>query len=407
MDGVGVARLRSRVVAALLAASASSCTGPSLASQQVAALADRAGGAVWLVDADGCGWDSKGSAFAIDKRHLVTNRHVVANDSSPMLRSRDGEQLTGKVIGSSEHPDLAVIETTRDVPVDLSFSGVSLGSREPLVVLGYPSPEHVFTASPGRVVSFQGTKKEPREAALTNVPIATGNSGGPGLRADATVAGVVTLMRLRTNAAERVAIMYTADAIRPTVQKFLRKPAKVLSTCGLGPDYVPPVPKTFTITSPPPTAEPVTVLPTPERTAKPAATRRPTTTPKARATPEPIPTQAEPSPVDCPDGTVDTRIEQVEATQDPNDRDSWLVRVHGSTANNTTSDATLSGIYVRVDGDPPESFRVDRDDRLAPNQVIFWESSEVVVRSAEQPTKATAFAAWDWSEPEFAGCGHD
>ena len=65
-------------------------------------------------------------------------------------------------------------------------------------------------------MSFQGTDAEPREAALTNVPITFGNSGGPGLRADATVAGVVTLMRLRNDASERVAIMFTADTIRPT-----------------------------------------------------------------------------------------------------------------------------------------------------------------------------------------------
>ncbi len=381
------------------------CSTRSLASQEVAALADRAGGAVWLVEADGCGWNSKGSAFAIDERHLVTNRHVVANDSSPMLRSRDGKQIPGKVIGSAEHPDLAVISTTQDVGADLSFSRESLGPREPLVVLGYPSPKHVFTAASGRIVSFQGTENDPDEAALTNVPIATGNSGGPGLRDDASVAGVVTLMRLRTAAAERVAIMFTAESIRPTVQRFIGKPAKVLSTCGLGPDYVPPVPKTFRIEAPPPTAEPVVVIPTPKPTAEPMSTRRPTPAPAPDATPSPIADEdPEPSPVDCPSGTVDTRVEQVEATQRPGEDGKWNVRVHGSTTNSATQDTTLSGIYVRVDGEPPESFRVDRDDRLAPNQVIFWESDEVVVRSAQQPEEATAFASWDWSEPAFADC---
>lgn len=381
------------------------CSTRLLASQEVAALAERAGGAVWFVEASGCGWNSKGSAFAIDERHLVTNRHVVANDSSPMLRSRGGRRIAGKVIGSTSHPDLAVIETAQDLGPKLSLTKTPAGSREPLVVLGYPSPKHAFTASAGRIVSFQGTQEAPREAALTNVPIATGNSGGPGLLANATVAGVVTLMRLRTDEAERVAVIFTTDAIRPAVQRFLRKPEKVLSTCGLGPDYVPQVPKTYEISAPPPTAEPVLVVPTPKRTSKPAAaTRRPTAAPTVD--PTVAPREPDPTPVDCPSGTVDTRIEQVESTARPEEEGTWTVRVHGSTTNNADQDTTLSGIYVRVDGDPPKALRVDRDDRLAPNQVIFWASQDVIVRSAEQPAEATAFAAWDWSEPEYADCRH-
>lgn len=390
------------------------CGSPSIPSREAARIAERAGGAVWLVEADGCGWNSKGSAFAIDERHLVTNRHVVANDSSPRLRARDGRTLTGTVIGSTAHPDLAVVETSQDVGSDLAFSREAPGAREPIVVLGYPSPKHEFTASSGRIVGFEGPASDPDEAALTNVPIATGNSGGPGLLDDETVAGVVTLMRLRTEAAERVAIMFTADAIRPTVQRFIDEPKKVLSTCGLGPDYVPPVPKTYEITAPPPTAEPAVVLATPKRTSTPAATTRsgpvaprPAT---PRPTPPPVPTdEPEPEPVDCPSGTVDSRIEQVEAEARPRPEEpgTWIVRVHGSTVNTGTADATLDGIFVRVDGNPPVNVRVDRDDRLAPNQVIFWTSPEVVVRSAEEPSSATAVAGWNWSDAEYADCGHD
>ena len=392
----------------LVAVCASGCSAPSIAASDIAALAGRAGTAVWFVEADGCGWNSKGSAFAIDKRHLVTNRHVVANDSSPTLRSRDGTTLTGKVIGSAAHPDLAVIETKTDVPADLRFTRSELGSRAPLVVLGYPSPKHVFTATSGRVVSFQGTQADPDEAVLTNVPIAKGNSGGPGLLGDASVAGVVTLMRLRTEEAQRVAIMFTADTIRPTVQRFINSPAEVLSTCGLGPDYVPTVPKGYEITTPPPTAEPVLVGPaTPEPTPKPRPTGRPTPAPTAEPTITVPPTdRPETTPRECPSGTVDSRIEKVESAPRSEEEGTWNVRVHGSTTNNAEQDATLSGIYVRVDGDPPEAFRVDRDDRLAPNQVIFWTSQDVVVASAEQPSEATAFAGWDWSESEYAGCGH-
>jgi hypothetical protein len=363
---------------------------------------------VWLVEADGCGWNSKGSAFAIDDRHLVTNRHVVANDSTPELRSRGGRTIRGKVIGSTAHPDVAVIETDDRLDASLVLSKASADRSDPLVVLGYPSPKHFFSAASGRIVSFQGPGDDPDEAALTNVPIAKGNSGGPGLLGDASVAGIVTLMRLRTDEAERVAIMFTAEAIRPTVQRFLREPEKVLSTCGLGPDHVPRVPKSYEITAPPPTAEPVLIVPTtPKPSAKPAVrTARPAPTPRPTM-PPPVTPAPEQTPRDCPSGTVDSRIEKVEAAERPEEPGTWTVRVYGSTTNNAGQDATLSGIYVRIDGDPPMALRVDRDDRLAPNQVIFWTSQDVVVRSDSQPSTAVAFASWDWSEPEYAGCGHD
>jgi S1-C subfamily serine protease len=66
----------------------------------VAALANKVGDAVWRVDTEGCGWLGSGSAFAIDRRHLVTNHHVTANDTSPVVRSREGKRLQGRVIGA-------------------------------------------------------------------------------------------------------------------------------------------------------------------------------------------------------------------------------------------------------------------------------------------------------------------
>jgi trypsin-like peptidase len=386
----------------------SACSDPALASRDIAAVTERAADAVWRVEADGCGWHSRGSAFAIDARHLVTNRHVVANDSSPVVRSRDGLVRRGRVIGSAASPDLAVIEVTDKLGLELPFaSTASLGGREPLVVLGYPAPKHAFNVSAGRIVNFQGPDVRPREAALTNVPIAVGNSGGPGLRADASVAGVVTLMRLRSKSKERVAIMFTADSIRPTVELFIRKPKDVLSTCGLGPDYVPPVPKSYEISVAPRTAPPVEKLPRVEPSSKP---RLPTSAPlPTRATmpptDEPAPPDAEPTEADCPGGGVETVVDDVSATEKPEEPGTWLVGVRGTVTNEATADVRVKQIYVHVDGDPPANVSaVPQTNVLSPGGSSSWEPPEFEVHSPEQPTTATAFASWSWNDPDLASC---
>jgi S1-C subfamily serine protease len=396
----------------LVAASSAGCSPKALESGDVAQLAARAGAAVWRVEADGCGWKSRGSAFAIDARHLVTNHHVVANDSAPVIRSRKGTELKGRVIGSAAQPDLAVIAVDEDLPVNLPLAQSStLGPREPLVVLGYPAPKHAFTASSGNIVSFQGTDAEPREAALTNVPITFGNSGGPGLRADATVAGVVTLMRLRNDASERVAIMFTSDTIRPTVRRFLGKPTDVLSTCGLGPDYVPRVPKSYGVIQAPPTATPLPKLPAvvtpgPAPVTKAPATSRPTAPPTPRRTRDP---DLGPTPPPCPSGTVDTSVDEVTATENPEQPGWWKVSVKGTVTNNTTGGVRIDAIYVHVDGDPPVNVRVAPDETvLAPDQPSSWTQPEFDVHAPDgQPTQATTFASWHWFDAEYQNCPSD
>lgn len=415
-----VTRVRSRQIPATsvnltttavlaLALLAGACGESSLAWHDIAGVADRAAAAVWRVEAKGCGWNSKGSAFAIDNRHLVTNRHVVAVDSSPQIRSRSGRMLAGRVIGSAEHPDLAVIEVSDDLPMRLPFAGTaSLGPHEPLVVLGYPAPKHAFKVSAGRIVNFQGPEKAPREAALTNVPIAQGNSGGPGLRSDASVAGVVTLMRLRSSSRDRVAVMFTADTVRPLIQRFITKPKKVLSTCGLGPDYVPPVPKTYEIKEAPPTAPPVEKLPAVEATPKP---RVPPATPVPSvadvATDEPRPTP-EPTRAPCPTGTVSTRVDEVSSTEKEGEPGTWIVRVRGTVTNEATSDIRIRRVYVHVEGNPPVNLSTGaRTPVLSPRASSPWEPPEFEVRSDAQPAEAAAFASWDWIDPDLAHCPSD
>lgn len=366
----------------------------------VAALADKVGDAVWRVDTEGCGWLGSGSAFAIDRRHLVTNHHVTANDTSPVVRSRRGKQLQGRVIGATRHPDVAVIEVSEDLPATVTWASTpSLLERESLVVFGYPRPQKAFRAESGSIVSFAGG----REAALSDARVERGNSGGPAVRADASVAGVVTRMSLPANSADRVAIIFTADTVRATVDGFLRRPATVLSDCGLGPDYVPPVPKQYAITAAPP--------PPPQPAASVDVPRPPDTEPPIVAVPTSAPRPASgsatTSTVPCPAGRPAVRVDQVQASE-ADEPGWWAVRVDGTITNETSGYIKFDAVDVTISGEPPREAKGFPNERtLAPGARTAWRADDFVYSPRAEPTRATAELGWSWSESRLSGCPSD
>ena len=365
-------------------------------SADVAALATKVGDAVWRVDTEGCGWVGSGSAFAIDRRHLVTNHHVTANDTSPVVRSRRGKTLQGRVIGATRHPDIAVIEVSEDLPVAVRWAPTpTLLEHESVVVLGYPRPQKQFKAAAGSIVSFEGG----REAALSDAPVERGNSGGPAVRADASVAGVVTRMSLPANPAERVAIIFTADAVRTTVDQLMRRRTNVLSECGLGPDYVPPVPQQYDVTEvPPPPPQPdVSIdVPRPGDTETPIVAAPTSTRPPAdRPTTSTIP---------CPSGRPVVRVDRMSAsgTDQPG---WWAVRVDGTISNEATDSVTFDAVDVTISGEPPREAKGFPDERtLAPGASTPWRADDFVYSPRGEPTRATAELSWSWSDRRLAGC---
>ena len=82
---------------------ATASSAPSLSDTD---LASRFGDAVYRIEVNGCGVTGSGTAFAVDEHHLVTAGHVIAVDSAPKLRSRTGQVLNGRVVGSRLNPML-------------------------------------------------------------------------------------------------------------------------------------------------------------------------------------------------------------------------------------------------------------------------------------------------------------
>ncbi len=170
----------------------------------------------------GCGVESIGTAFAIDDRLLVTNRHVTEIDATPQLVSRDGSRrLDAMVVGWSQDPDLAVLEVRQFVAPTLAWAdSAGLTEGELLVAFGYPTPGHDFAVTPTRIRSFV-TDGALRHAIRTDGRFDTGNSGGPALTEEGRVAGVVAAFA-GSEGDQLVPMLTTHDHLRPTLEALVR-----------------------------------------------------------------------------------------------------------------------------------------------------------------------------------------
>ena len=67
-------------------------------------------------------------------------------------------------------------------------------------------------------------------------------------------------------------------------------------------------------------------------------------------------------------------MDEVTATEDPDQPGWWKVTVRGTVTNNTTGDVQIEAVYVHVDGDPPVNVSVDAyAPGLARERVSPWE----------------------------------
>lgn len=204
--------------------------GPELS---VAEIGSRFGSSVYRVDASGCGYEMSGSGFVVDDRHVVTNRHVVASDPTPVLVSRDGTEIAGTVIGWEQSPDVAVIQVEDGgLAAPIPWAPASeLTEGQELVSIGYPAPAGDFSVFGVSIVSFQSAESQ-RQAIRADGALDRGNSGGPALTRDGRVAGVVTEMAQNPGGLQLVPLIFTADALRSTVEGIIAAPTGVTEDCG-------------------------------------------------------------------------------------------------------------------------------------------------------------------------------
>jgi S1-C subfamily serine protease len=158
---------------------------------------EKAKASVVKIAGEGCGGIVEGTGFVADKDLVITNAHVIAGVPKPSVIDSKG-QHSAKVIWFDSNLDLAILRSSGLAGGPLVLKTQKLGQNTPAVVLGYPGGGG-FTASPavilesftatGRDIYNQGNTK--RSVYSLKADVRQGNSGGPLITTDGTVAGVI------------------------------------------------------------------------------------------------------------------------------------------------------------------------------------------------------------------------
>ncbi|TFD45156.1 MarP family serine protease [Cryobacterium frigoriphilum] len=144
-----------------------------------------------------CGQSQSGTGFVVSEDRIVTNAHVVAGVTSPVIESPSGESLQGEIVYFDPVDDLAVIavEGFSAAPLELT-ENLEPGSLA--VADGYPfggpfvsDPAEVLSVGSLSVADIYGQDPTPRQVYTLASDVQQGESGGPLLSDAGQVAGVI------------------------------------------------------------------------------------------------------------------------------------------------------------------------------------------------------------------------
>lgn len=152
---------------------------------------------------------STGSGFVykVDDKYtyIMTNHHVVDGGNKWTVINSEDEEIEGKVLGSDEYLDLAVIriEKTANMPAATIGKNSELKLGDQVFTVGSPvGYEYRGTVTNGIIsgldrlvaVSLSGSSEDwVMEVIQTNAAVNPGNSGGPLVNAKGEVIGVISL----------------------------------------------------------------------------------------------------------------------------------------------------------------------------------------------------------------------
>lgn len=142
-----------------------------------------------------CGTVPSGTGFVVAEGMVMTNAHVIAGVSTPMVELPGEPARDGQVVYFDPVDDLAVIAADVQAP-PLPLTDAATGDSA--VVHGYPygGPPSTVPAGVAAIGTFQVPDiygQSPTERSMTTLQaeIESGNSGGPVLSSDGEVIGVV------------------------------------------------------------------------------------------------------------------------------------------------------------------------------------------------------------------------
>jgi S1-C subfamily serine protease len=185
-----------------------------------------------------CGQNQSGSGFVSSSGRVVTNAHVVAGVTQPVVLTPAGATYTGRVVYFNAIQDLAVIAVNglQTAPLPL---GADLGSGATAVFDGYPlggpfqsNPAAVQSVATINTPNIYGANPSPRQVYFLAADVQEGNSGGPLIDAAGKVTGVIFARSATTS---HLGFAMTTQDLAPVVAQAKGLSAPVSSgTCTRG-----------------------------------------------------------------------------------------------------------------------------------------------------------------------------
>lgn len=169
---------------------------------------------------EACGHVQEGSGFVADERYVVTNAHVLAGVDDPVVETGAGASQHATTVLFDPDLDIAILFIRDPAGSVLALAEEEVERGDDGAVIGYPgggplssSPAAVLRPIEGAVGhDIYGTGDAVRSVLELQVVVRPGNSGGPFVLADGTVAGVVFAA---SSAEDDVGYAIGAEEVRP------------------------------------------------------------------------------------------------------------------------------------------------------------------------------------------------
>ena len=144
-----------------------------------------------------CSRQIDGSGFVYAPERVMTNAHVLAGVSDPVVHA-EGEEYDATPVYIDEEVDVAVLAVPDLPTLPLSFTQTEADSGDDAIIMGYPGggPFYVGAArvrDRGEISGpdFRNTQTVVRDVYALFGTVRAGNSGGPLFAPDGSVLGVV------------------------------------------------------------------------------------------------------------------------------------------------------------------------------------------------------------------------
>lgn len=157
--------------------------------------------AIFKIGVTSCDGTASGSGFAVDAHTVITNAHVTEGmTTAPSITDANGHRYDTTSVRLALGHDLASLHVRQALPHWLTL-GRSATPGDRIRAAGFPLGGP-FAADEGHVIAkVPGLSYgEPDHVLQLSSDIRPGNSGGPVLRPDGTVAGVIFAIDLHNDA---------------------------------------------------------------------------------------------------------------------------------------------------------------------------------------------------------------